>query len=100
MAGDQGAHRAAWGNHSLVRYTASHLLAVNAEWAVFIALLVYTYDRSGARATGLASIAMLLPYVVAAPYAGHLAERHKPSLVRFAGLAIQTIGYGLSSIAV
>ncbi len=100
VVGQRGAHRAAFGNRTLVRYTASHLLAINAEWAVFIALLVYAYDRSGARATGLASIAMLLPYVIVAPYAGHLAERRRPNRVRFAGLAVQTVGYSLSAIAV
>ncbi len=47
VAGQRGAHRAAFENHSLLRYTASHLLAVNAEWAIFLALLVYTYGRSG-----------------------------------------------------
>jgi MFS family permease len=100
VAGQRGAHRAGFENHTLVRYTASHLLAINAEWAIFIALLVYTYERNGARATGLASIAMLMPYVIAAPYAGHLAERHRPGRVRIAGLTVQTIGYGLSAIAV
>ena len=100
VAGQRGAHRAALENRSLVRYAASHLLAINAEWAIFLALLVYTYDRSGARATGLASIMLLLPYVLAAPYAGHLTERRRPSHVRFAGMAIQTVGYGLAAIAV
>jgi MFS family permease len=100
VADQRGAHRAALENRSLVRYSASHLLAINAEWAIFLALLVYTYDRSGARATGLASVMLLLPYVLAAPFAGHLTDRRRPSHVRFAGMAIQTVGYGLAAIAV
>lgn len=85
-------------NAELVRYVASHLLAVVAEWAVFIALLVYVNDRHGAKAMGVAAIAMLVPYVVASPFAGRLAERCRPSRVRLAGLAGQTIGYGVAAI--
>ncbi len=98
MAGQWQAHRVALGNHSLVRYVGSHLLAVNAEWTVFIGLLVYVNELSGARATGFASIAILVPYVLVAPFAGQMAERYRPSRVRLAGLAAQTIGYGISAI--
>lgn len=85
-------------NGQLIRYVVAHLLAVVAEWAVFIALLVYVHDRHGATAMGVASVAMLVPYVVAAPFAGRLAEQQRPSRVRLAGLAGQTIGYGIAAI--
>jgi MFS family permease len=98
VVGQREAHRVALGNRSLLRYTGTHLLAVNAEWAVFIGLLVYVHERSGTRATGFASIAILVPYVVVAPFAGEMAERYRPSRVRLAGLGAQAIGYGLSAI--
>lgn len=85
-------------NALLVRYVVAHLLAVVAEWAVFIALLVYVHDRDGSGAMGVAAIVMLLPYVVVSPFAGQLAERHRPSRVRLAGLAGQTAGYGIAAI--
>lgn len=81
-----------------MRYVGSHLLAINAEWAVFIGLLVYVHERHGARATGFASIAMLLPYMAAAPFAGQMAERYRPARVRLGGLATQTLGYGIAGI--
>jgi MFS family permease len=99
VAGQREAHRVALGNRSLVRYVGSHLLAVNAEWAVFIGLLVYVHERSGTRATGFASIAMLVPYVVVSPFAGEMAERYRPSRVRLAGLGAQAVGYGISAVA-
>ncbi len=86
-------------NPDLLRYVASHLLAVVAEWAVFIVVLVYVFDRGGARATGFASAAMLVPYVLFAPYAGALAERKRPDRVRLGGMAAQTIGYGFAAVA-
>lgn len=85
-------------NPQLVRYVIAHLLAVVAEWAVFIALLVYVHDRAGAGAMGVAAVVMLVPYVVVSPFAGQLAERHRPSRVRLAGLAGQTVGYGIAAI--
>lgn len=98
VAGQREVHRAALSNRSLVRYVGSHLLAINAEWAIFIGLLVYVHERSGARATGFASIAMLIPYMLVAPYAGLMAERYRPARVRLGGLTAQTIGYGIAAI--
>ena len=94
-----GSQRTALGNGDLVRHVVTRLLAVAAEWAVFIGVLKYAYDREGTGATGLASIALLLPYVIAAPIAGTLAERLPPNRVRLAGLGVQAVGYGASGAA-
>lgn len=85
-------------NAELGRYVASHLLAVVAEWAAFIALLVYVNDRHGSTVMGIAAIAMLLPSVIAAPFAGRFAERLRPNRVRLAGLAGQVFGYGVAAL--
>jgi MFS family permease len=63
---------------------------------VFVGVLKYAYGRDGTGATGLVSIALLLPYVLAAPIAGSLAERLPPNRVRLAGLVVQAAGYGVS----
>jgi MFS family permease len=94
-----GPQRTALHNSDLVRHVLSLELAAMAEWAVFLGVLVYAFDDGGARATGLASIAMLIPFVVAAPLAGALAERHRPHRVRLGGLVVQTLGYGAGAIA-
>lgn len=95
----RGAQRAALHNGDVVRYTLSLLLAVVAEWSVFLGVLIYAFDRDGAAATGIASAAMLVPYIVAAPYAGRLVERHDPHRVRTIGLACQATAYGLATAA-
>lgn len=91
-----------WGarrNGQLVRFVAAHLLAVVAEWALFIVLLVHVHEREGATALGIASIALLAPYVLVSPWSGHLAVRRRPGRVRLAGLAGQTAGYGIAAAA-
>jgi MFS family permease len=77
----------------------AHLAAVIAEWAAVIGVLVHVFDRSGTRATGLASIGMLVAALVVAPVTGMLVDRRRPQRVRRAGLVVQAIGYGLAAAA-
>lgn len=84
-------------NPEVRRHVASHLFAVIAEWASLIGLLVYAFEHSGARATGLASIATLAPYVVFSSTTARLAHRHRPAAVRAVGLVAQALGYGLAA---
>lgn len=91
--------RAARGNHDLRRFILSHLLAVISEWGVFVPTLVYAFDRGGSRDTGLASVAMLIPYFAFAPFTATLLHRGRPRRVRLYGMAAQTIGFGVASIA-
>lgn len=91
--------RAALRNGDLLRHVVVHLLSTAADWAVFIGVLVYAFDQGGARATGFASIALLVPYIGAAFFAGGLAERFPPGRVRLGGLGVQVVGYGAASAA-
>lgn len=91
--------RTALANGFLVRYTLAVLLNVIAEWAIFLGVLVYAMDRGDARSTGFAAVAMLVPYVAAAPLSGALAERHPPQRVRIAGMAVQSAAWAVTAIA-
>lgn len=86
-------------NGEVVRYVASYLLAVIAEWAIFIALLVHIHERDGATVMGIAAAAMLTPYVIVAPFMGRLAERGRPRRVRAVSLLVQVIGYTAAAAA-
>lgn len=92
--------RAALANGDLVRHVIVHLTSTAADWAVFIGVLVYAFEVGGARATGFASIALLVPCITAAFFTGSLAERFPPGRVRFGGLVVQVAGYGVASLAV
>lgn len=94
------AQRAALGNGDLIRHVVVHLTSTAADWAVFIGVLVYAFEVGGASATGLASIALLVPYITAAFFTGSLAERLPPGRVRLGGLAVQVAGYGTAALAV
>jgi MFS family permease len=94
-----GTQRETLRNRDVVAYIASHLLAAIAEWAVYIGVLVYTEEHAGATAAGLASIAIIVPYVITAPLAGMLAERYAPARVRIASLAVQAVAYAAAAIA-
>lgn len=78
----------------VLRFVVSHLLAVISEWGALIGVLVYAFERSGARAAGLASFAALAPYLLLSSTSARIAERHRPATVRFLSLLAQTLGYG------
>jgi MFS family permease len=84
---------------AIVRLVLAHLGAVLAEWAAVIGVLVHVFDRSGTRATGLASIGMLAAALVVAPFAGVLVDRRRPQRVRMWGLLVQLLGYVLAAWA-
>jgi MFS family permease len=74
-----------------VRFAIATLLAIVAEWAFFVGGLVYAYDKGGAQAAGIASLAMLVPTAIAAPYAGSMTRRGRPQRVRLAAYAVLTL---------
>ena len=88
---DSGRQR---GSADVHRYLVSHFLAVIGEWAALIGLLVYAFERGGARAAGYASLAALAPYLLLSATTARLAQRHRPASVRWCSLAAQTLGYG------
>jgi MFS family permease len=79
------------------RLVAGHLLAVVTEWASVIAVLVYAFEQGGARATGMASLAVNVPQLLGAPLAAALTTSFPPHRVRVAGLAVLAAGYAAAT---
>ena len=94
--------RAALRRPELRRVVVAFGLAVTAEWALWIGLLVYAYDRGGSTAAGLVSIGLLLPAMVVAPSGGAVADGARPNrvltvvfVVQAASLAVAAATAGL-----
>ena len=76
---------------SMRRALLAYLCFTVAEWAVWIALLIWAYGRSGVGGAALMSVVQLLPAVVVAPLAATVGDR----MHRGRALAL---GYGLQGV--
>jgi MFS family permease len=67
-----------------------------AEWAIWIALLVYAYERSGTTTAGLVAVALLVPAALFAPIGSVLGDRYRPGRVLAWSYLVQAAGMGVT----
>lgn len=70
-----------------------------ADWARWLAILVYAYERGGAAEAGLASLLQLLPASIAAPFISSLGDRYRRDRVLLLAYASQAALMGATGTA-
>lgn len=92
--------RAAIRNRRLLLTILATLAFDIAEWALWIGVLVYAYDRGGATAAGFAAVGLLVPSALAAPIAGVMADGPRPERILMLGYAAEAVALLGTTVAV
>ena len=88
------------GNTALLRVLAAYLLFILTEYSVWIAMLVFAYNRGGTAVAGLVAVAQLAPAAVVAPVAASLADRRSPVVILAGGYLAQVAGMAGTAAAI
>src|SRR5919199_2572622 len=86
-------------NEDLRRVELAWGAAIAAEWAHFVALGVFAYQRGGTAAVGVAGLARLLPAAAVAPFAASLGDRFRRERFLFALALAGAAALGASAAA-
>ncbi|MEO6124137.1 MAG: cyclic nucleotide-binding domain-containing protein [Ilumatobacteraceae bacterium] len=81
--------RTAMANRPLGRILVAYAAANVAEWALWVSVLVYSFERGGSDTAGFAAIALLVPAAAIAPFAGRAADGPRPEHVLFTAHLVQ-----------
>ena len=86
-------------NRRLLRLVSAYALFMVCEYALWIAMLVYAYDKGGATAAGLVALAQLLPSAAVGVMVGPLADRASPVKLLVVGYALQAVAAAATALA-
>ena len=87
-------------NPSIARAVVAFGAVTVSEWGVWIAMLVYAFDRGGGAAgSGVVALVQLLPAAILAPILSGFAQRLPRERVLFLSLAAQATGMAILAVA-
>ncbi len=87
-------------NRAILRVVGAYALFTVNEYSVWIAILVYAYERGGATEAGLVAVAQLVPAGLCAPVMAVRADRGSPALLLVGGFGVQIAGLAVAAVAV
>jgi MFS family permease len=85
--------------HSLRRVLLAFFIFNAAEWATWIAMLVYAFTKGGTTAAGLVALMQLVPAALVAPFGSVLGDRMRRDRALAAGYAAQAVMMGVTAFA-
>ncbi|MFI7585561.1 cyclic nucleotide-binding domain-containing protein [Spongisporangium articulatum] len=91
--------RSLLGNRPLTRVALAYTIFILTEYAVWIAMIVYAYQRGGVGVAGAVVLAQLIPAALFAPLAAGIADRRSPVLLLGGGYVVQALGTGATAAA-
>ena len=69
------------------------------EFATWIAILVFAFDHGGAAEAGVASLILLVPSAIAAPFAAYAGDRFRRDRVLLVTYLLQALTLGVTALA-
>ena len=87
-------------NRALAGVMLAYAVFSATQYAVWIAMLVYAYDRGGAATAGAVAVAQLVPAALLAPVAATVADRRSPVAVLVGGYLVQVVGMLAAAVAI
>ena len=86
-------------NAALRRIEGAFALFNSAEWATWVAMLVFAYGQGGATEAGIVVGVQLAPAAILAPLAASLGDRHPPGRALLAAYLTQAVACGIAGAA-